>query len=97
MGSKIWFDSLNEETRILVRKAVNEGAKINAAAKKEEEERAVTLIQKGGTKILDLTPEEIQKFREATSQPCLNVYLKKNGERGQKLGDLIKMEIAKAK
>ena len=36
------------------------------AAKKEEEEKAVTSIQKAGTKIVDLTPDEIQKFREAT-------------------------------
>jgi tripartite ATP-independent transporter DctP family solute receptor len=97
MGSKIWFDGLNEETRNLVRKAVNEGAKMNAVAKKEEEERAGTLIQKGGTKILDLTPEEIQKFREATHPSCLSVYLKKNGERGQKLADQFKLEITKAK
>ncbi len=97
MGSKIWFDGLNEETQKLVRKGVAEGAKINAAAKKEEEEKAVTSIQKAGTKILDLTPEEIQKFREATHPSCLNVYLKKNGERGQKFAELFKLEIAKGK
>jgi TRAP-type C4-dicarboxylate transport system substrate-binding protein len=97
MGSKIWFDGLNEETRKLVRKAVKEGARINAAAKKEEEEKAVTSIQKAGTKILDLTPEEIQKFREATHMSCLNVYLKKNGERGQRQADLFKQEIGKTK
>jgi tripartite ATP-independent transporter DctP family solute receptor len=97
MGSKVWFDGLNEETRNLVRQAVSEGAKVNLAAKKEEEEKAVTSIQKAGTKIVDLTPDEIQKFREATYPACLSVYLKKNGERGQKHADLVKQEIAKAK
>lgn len=97
MGSKIWFDGLNEETRALVRKAVNEGAKVNEAAKKEEEEKSAALIQKAGTKIVELAPAAIKKFQEATFQPCLNVYLKKNGDRGQKLVDLINQEIAKAK
>jgi C4-dicarboxylate-binding protein DctP len=97
MGSKVWFDGLNEETRNLVRQAVSEGAKVNLAAKKEEEKKAVTSIQKAGTKIVDLTPDEIQKFREATYPACLSVYLKKNGERGQKHADLVKQEIAKAK
>jgi C4-dicarboxylate-binding protein DctP len=97
MGSKIWFDGLNEETRNLVRKAVKEGAKVNAVAKLMEEERAVTLIQQAGTKIVDLTPAEIQKFRDATYQSCLSVYLKKNGERGQKHADQFKLEMTKAK
>ena len=97
MGSKVWFDGLNDETRNLVRKAVNEGAKVNAAAKKEEEEKSAGLIQKAGTKIMDLTPAEIKKFQEATFQPCLDVYLKKNGDRGRKLADLFTQEIAKGK
>jgi C4-dicarboxylate-binding protein DctP len=97
MGSKVWFDGLNDETRALVRKAVNDGAMVNAVAKKEEEEKSAGLIQKAGTKIIELTPAEIKKFQEATFQPCLDVYLKKNGDRGQKLVDLFKQEIAKAK
>jgi len=97
MGSKVWFDGLNDETRNLVRKAVNEGAKVNAAAKKEEEEKSAGLIQKTGTKIIELTPAEIKKFQEATFQPCLDVYLKKNGDRGRKLADLFTQEIAKGK
>jgi tripartite ATP-independent transporter DctP family solute receptor len=97
LGSKTWFDGLNKETQDLIRKAVKAGGDVNDASKiKQEEESTRLIVEEGCTKI-DLTDEEIQGLREATLQPCLDIYLKTNGERGQKLVDLFLSEMERVK
>lgn len=97
LGSKTWFDSLDEATQDLVRRAVKAGGDVSDKSKAVQEEEKTKLIVEERTIRIDLTDEEIEGLREATLQPCLDIYIKTNGDRGQQMVDLFMQEMEKVK
>lgn len=97
LGSKVWFDALDENTQELVKRAVKAAGDVNDKAKLEQEEISTKLIVEEGTERIDLTEEEIEGLKEASLQPCLDVYIQTNGTRGQEMVDLFLEEIKKVK
>lgn len=94
--NKPWFDSLDDKTKALVLKAAEEGGKVNNALKAEMESKSEMLIEEEGTTIIELTPEELEAFKDVTRQRCLDYFVEKNGQRAQELVDLFNTEIMKA-
>lgn len=97
LASKVWFDKLSPKAQKLMYRATREASDVEAPYKAEQEKKAAGLIEKGGTKILSLTPAQLQKFKDTMQPPCLEVFLKTNGEKGKAIVELFKKEMAKLK
>ncbi|MEH7333605.1 DctP family TRAP transporter solute-binding subunit [Neobacillus drentensis] len=78
-NTKFW-NSLNDKTKAIVQKGVEEGTKVaRDSAKKLNEESLKKLKDRGQTKINELTPEQIDAFKKDL-QPVYDEWKKKIGE-----------------
>ena len=94
-ASKSWFDGLDDQCKQLVMDAVNvAGNDVYQEARAAIEQTALDAIGEK-CEILTLTEEQLQAMSDACRQPCLDLYLEKNGEQGQKILDAFNADIAK--
>jgi C4-dicarboxylate-binding protein DctP len=78
-NTKFW-DSLNDATKEIVQKGVEEGTKVaRDSAEKLNNESLKKLKERGKTKINELTPEQIDAFKKAL-EPVYQEWAKKIGE-----------------
>jgi len=90
-----WFDSLNSDTQQLILDGAEEGYKAHREKRLVIEEMALEEIEEYGTEIIELTEEQMQSLSDAAKQPCLDLFLETNGEKGKALNEIFEEELAK--
>jgi len=96
-GNKKWYEGLNSDTKDFLQKAIAAGTKAFSDVRNAKEEEAYSAIRKYGTEIIELTPAEIQGLSDAVRQPCIDLFLDTNGEKGKAIVEKFDTEIAKLK
>lgn len=94
-GNESWFDSLSPDTQKLIKDGAEEGYKAHFEQRLKNEEIALKAIEEHGTKILQLTDEQINVLSDSAKQSCLDYYVQTNGDKGKALVDIINEEISK--
>lgn len=93
-ANKAWYDGLNDDTKSLIEKGLVAGCEANNKAKAELENEAIELIKQSGTQVVELTDEEIKSLSDAAREPCLQLFLERNGEEGRSIVDIFNESIA---
>lgn len=96
-ANKDWFDGLNEATKKLVHDGCGAAYEAHREARMETEDNAMKAIEAHGTKIIQLTEEQMQSLSDAAKQPCIDYFVETNGEKGQALVDIFEEELNKLK
>lgn len=79
IGNKAWFNSLPKDIQEIIVKAEREAAKKEREMQAQEAESDRAQIAKHGMKIVDLSPKEIDRFRQA-SKSIYNDFASKIGK-----------------
>jgi C4-dicarboxylate-binding protein DctP len=93
IGNKRWFESLPKDVQDLISKCESEAAEKQLAILADEEKGYRKEIESHGMKVIDLTPEGINQFREA-SKP---VHVEFAPKLGKEFFDRVVAEIGKTK
>ncbi len=93
IGNKRWFDSLPKDIQEIIIKAEAEAANKEFELLNEEEKAYRKTVESHGMKVIDLKPEEVNRFREA-SKP---VYAEFAPKLGKEFFDKVVSEIKKTK
>lgn len=96
-GNKEWFEGLNSATQKLVYDGCAAAYDAHREARMETEEKAMKAIEEHGTKIIELTEEQMQSLSDAAKQPCIDYFVETNGAKGQALVDIFVEELNKLK
>lgn len=68
VANKRWFDSLPKDIQEIIVQAEREAAILERQMQAEEAKSDRKQIEDHGMKVIDLSPEEVEKFREASSK-----------------------------
>ncbi|NLN48104.1 MAG: TRAP transporter substrate-binding protein [Clostridiales bacterium] len=96
-ANKEWFDGLNPATQKLIKDGSMAAHDAHKEARLKTEENALKAIEEHGTKIIELTEEQMKSLSDAAKQPCLDYFVETNGAKGQALVDIFDEELNKLK
>ncbi len=95
MVSKKWWDKLPSDLQKTVGEVFREAERVTWERGQEIDQEAVKAMKAAGLKFLDISTQEREKFRKATRN-VKDVYVKRFGENGKKLIDMLEADIAAA-
>lgn len=90
-----WWDKLPSDLQKTVAEVFREAERVTWERGQEIDEEAVKAMKAAGLKFLEISPQEREKFRKATRN-VKDVYVKRIGENGKKLVDMLEADIASA-
>ncbi|WP_089936452.1 TRAP transporter substrate-binding protein [Candidatus Entotheonella palauensis] len=91
--SKSWWDKLPAELQTLVTKVFNEAEKVTWEVAERIDQEAVKAMQAAGLQFVTISPEERERFRQATVD-VKQVYIQRVGTTGKRLLEMIEADIA---
>jgi C4-dicarboxylate-binding protein DctP len=90
--SKKWWDKLPSDLQKTVTEVFTEAEKVTWKRSQEIDQEAIKAMQAAGLKFVKISPQERKRFRKAT-QNVKNVYVKRIGENGKKLVDMLEADL----
>lgn len=77
--NKAWWDGLTDEQRGIIEESAAEAAKFQLSLHKDADEAAMKAMRDAGLEIIELSPEELAKFREPVLA-AMDEYIKGKGD-----------------